>query len=246
MFYFDYNPKNVQYGRIRQQIWTLLHFPFHLSIVLSVEGLRQLATMYNYYLKIFDTFSKSVEGYDGIIHTSKMVDFVNQTLTALYDDGTAKTVRKEWTTTTTQIKQLREISSSGDADHRFSDLFDTLLSKIVVGLGESYGFKVPEKKYSNLSDQQAAFGHLFDFVYQYFFIALGCIFILYGIFAIIVRRHMDVFDWMSVILRFALAATFFGMVGLPYSEALYYPYMGSPWPIPSVCLMIFFGKPPTQ
>jgi len=42
MLYFDNHPTG-HYGTIRQQIWAVLHFPLHLSIVGVVEGAQQLA-----------------------------------------------------------------------------------------------------------------------------------------------------------------------------------------------------------
>jgi len=48
MLYFDNRPPFVDkqgnhYGTIRQQVWSLLHFPLHLGIVGVVEGSQQLA-----------------------------------------------------------------------------------------------------------------------------------------------------------------------------------------------------------
>jgi len=37
MLYFDWY-SDQRFGSIRQQIWTILHFPFHLSLVLFLEG----------------------------------------------------------------------------------------------------------------------------------------------------------------------------------------------------------------
>jgi hypothetical protein len=40
MLYFDALP-DYHFGSIRQQFWAFLHFPFHLFLVLSVEGIAQ-------------------------------------------------------------------------------------------------------------------------------------------------------------------------------------------------------------
>ncbi|KAK3995164.1 bacterial low temperature requirement A protein-domain-containing protein [Cladorrhinum sp. PSN332] len=42
MMYFDNHP-NGHFGTIKQQIWSLLHFPMHLAIVGLVEGAQQVA-----------------------------------------------------------------------------------------------------------------------------------------------------------------------------------------------------------
>src|SRR6266542_3587648 len=40
MLYFDWLT-HQHFGSIRQQIWAFLHFPFHLSLVLFMEGTAQ-------------------------------------------------------------------------------------------------------------------------------------------------------------------------------------------------------------
>jgi hypothetical protein len=40
MLYFDFLPKG-HFGSIRQPIWAFLHFPFHLALVLFMEGLAE-------------------------------------------------------------------------------------------------------------------------------------------------------------------------------------------------------------
>jgi low temperature requirement protein LtrA len=43
MIYFDWNDEE-HFGTIRQQIWSALHFPLHLALVLAVEGVSQCIT----------------------------------------------------------------------------------------------------------------------------------------------------------------------------------------------------------
>lgn len=48
MLYFDYNPKESRhYGTIRAQIWAILHFPFHVSLILILEGVKQMLMFQN-------------------------------------------------------------------------------------------------------------------------------------------------------------------------------------------------------
>lgn len=243
MFYFDYNPKNVHYGSIRQQIWALLHFPFHLSIVLSVEGLRQLSTLYNFNLTVRRIDRDLLQVYDLPANESAIfLDYFNY----FYADGGSKSVLKEIHNITSTIEQLE--TASVESDEYFT-LWNDLLVRLYIALAEYYGIKTPYAKAgaAPLSEDGQLYKivGVFDLVYQYFFIALGVIFLMYGIFAIIVRRHMDVFDYISISLRFIIAAIFVAMVGLylnPASAEAYSDYITSPWPIPQVCLMMFVGK----
>ena len=40
MIYFDWM-NHAGFGAIRQELWAFLHFPFHLALVLMVEGAAQ-------------------------------------------------------------------------------------------------------------------------------------------------------------------------------------------------------------
>ncbi|KAF2214923.1 hypothetical protein CERZMDRAFT_19998, partial [Cercospora zeae-maydis SCOH1-5] len=44
MLYFDALVEDEHIGTIIQQVWSILHFPLHVSLVLSVEGLAQCIT----------------------------------------------------------------------------------------------------------------------------------------------------------------------------------------------------------
>lgn len=244
MFYFDYTPKNVHYGTIRQQIWALLHFPFHLAIVLSVEGLRQLTTAYSFQftaLWLVSLFGPS--DVDGTFTVEQLAAQFNATFLMFYEDGNAKSVLKDWDQIEAEVAQLDTFGDlASDNTDKFYALIDTLVSRLLNGLADYLGIKVPYKKYKSPADQLEATSEVFDLVYQYFFISLGVIFVMYSIFAILVRRQMDIFDILSVVLRFCLAIVFFGMVGLRSNDNAYANYTSSPWPVPQACLMIFVSK----
>jgi hypothetical protein len=56
MFYFDNQPKQ-HYGTIRQQLWSVLHFPLHIAIVLVVEGSQQIVQAHH----VLKTWTKFIE-----------------------------------------------------------------------------------------------------------------------------------------------------------------------------------------
>lgn len=246
MFYFDFNPMKIYYGRFRQQLWTLLHFPFHLAIVLSVEGLRQLATLRNYELMADDMMGKFT-GPTRPNNRSQMIDQFNNAFALFYNDDYAKTVLKEWpivTNWTNELETFMYNSVLQDGDREFmeayNDLYNALVAKLAYYLSEFYGFKFPYRKPGDSGDRFSGFRQLFDLVFRYFFLSLGVIFIMYGIFAILVRRRLDVYDWICVGLRFTPAVVFFAMSEVSSTSALYSSGGGS-WPIPQVCVLIFIG-----
>jgi hypothetical protein len=82
MLYFDNQPKQY-YGTIRQQIWSALHFPFHIGIVLVVEGAQQVVMAY-YILRNFVQFDKEItdicftKNLDGMELTDALTSIVHR------------------------------------------------------------------------------------------------------------------------------------------------------------------------
>lgn len=240
MFYFDYNPRNVHYGSIRQQVWSLLHFPFHLAVVLSVEGLRQLLTFYNLNQTIMQISVDLVEVRDQPV---KEAEILSTFFSFFYNDGNAKSVVKNYDSITSTIEEFATFSID---DPAYTDTWNDLVYKLYIGLTEYYGIKVAYPKPGAAPISEAGefmrILDVFNLAYRYFFISVGVVFAMYGVFAIIVRRHMDIFDYISISLRFIIGGIFIGMLALPTNDIAYKAYIVSPWVIPQVCLMIFTGK----
>ena len=70
---------------------------------------------------------------------------------------------------------------------------------------------------------------MFDLVYEYYFISFGIIFLIFGIFTLLVRRKKNILDYLSVAIRGVVAVIMFGMIGLYTvgSEDAYYAYLHS-------------------
>jgi hypothetical protein len=81
MFYFDNQPKQ-NYGTIRQQIWSALHFPLHIGIVLVVEGAQQVV-LAHYVISKVDEFNAKVDevcktqALEGVELTNALTNFVD-------------------------------------------------------------------------------------------------------------------------------------------------------------------------
>ncbi|KAI5840824.1 bacterial low temperature requirement A protein-domain-containing protein [Morchella snyderi] len=237
MFYFDYTPRDIHYGTIRQQIWAMLHFPFHLSLVLVVEGLRQLTTMQSFNLLATDIGATVVLLEP--LTPSGLAEYFRDIFLIIYEDGTSKSVLKGYSKILSTIDAME---ATPTPSVEYESYLHTILFDAYTGLGEYYGIKAPKE--ADSTQQLIAMLRVFDLVFQYFFIALGVVFLLYGVFAIIVRRHMDVFDYVSIGLRFLASLTFFSMLGLyfnPIKRDSYINFMwGGPWPVPTVCFIMIF------
>ena len=247
MYYFDYNPKHGQYGVLKQQFWTLLHFPFHLSIVLSMEGLRQLSTLYGlakYFEKEFATFPPD------IAQVTDVMKWFTDHFVYLYNEGSSKTVLKSNSAIEAEIKNLTALSNSGNEDDYLFAIMD-LESQLLVGIMEYYGMKASKSKDSkdkdaNRYDLLMKKFKVFDLVFEYYFISFGIIFMIFGIFTFLVRPHRNIYDFIAVAIRVLVGVSMFSMIGLYTigSEEAYTKYLYGPWPIPQVCIILVGGKYP--
>lgn len=258
MFYFDYTPRGVHYGTIRQQFWAVLHFPFHMAIVLAVEGLRQLSTWwsfnqaYNFVWARFD--AAAISSPDPQQSWEAFLDEVAAFLQYLYDDGNAKIVMKHFGSIQEEIASLRATSWDDKSNNTVIDLYQ-IHYDMLSGFAEWYGIKVPKSKEKDLTVAEifnanldvSAFNPIleimkvYDLVYSYFFISLAVVFCMYGIFGLFVRRRKDGWDYFSVSWRFAIALSFIALERLKLNENLYRNFMRSPWPIPMVAFIMLFA-----
>lgn len=248
MFYFDYTPRGVHYGTIRQQFWAVLHFPFHLSIVLSVEGLRQLATWWSYH-QAWKTLNSPFE--QPFTSNSAFQYYLAETktfLTSLYEDGTAKQVVKDWKSIQDQLTTLQG-SSYNNKTQGFNTTLYEIQMDVVTGLADYYGIKKPKKKVPKYNvtttldygqfDPEKTVLDGFHIVYTYFFTAMAVVFFMYGILGLFVRRKKDGWDYFSVALRFIVGFTFIGIERIERDTPMWTNFLRSPWPIPTVAIILF-------
>lgn len=83
MLYFD-QTEAERVGTIRQQVWTILHFPFHACILLVVEGLARLSVwrkIINIIIPFLDEFNKVNDKWTD----SELISHLNETLNTLYE-----------------------------------------------------------------------------------------------------------------------------------------------------------------
>jgi len=248
MFYFDYTPRNTHYGSIRQQIWALLHFPFHLCLVLIMEGLRQLSIWWAFYSGV--SFYYNVLAHEKM---SEAIPSLKEYFEDLYNESASTTVLKEYPTLIADLDLLGEGEYNESTREK---LVDQVTNALFVGLSEFYGVEVPESEIEPepITSEKApsetiefftgplkAVGGLYVLVYHYFFVSLGLVFVALAAFTVLVRRKKDIYDWFAVALRGITAVVFFGLSG-QYANGIHSDHstlLLSPWPVPVVCLVLF-------
>ncbi|KAF3227651.1 hypothetical protein TWF106_009161 [Orbilia oligospora] len=136
MLYFDDEP-NYVYSTVPQQLWAILHFPFHLAVILFVEGQQQLMiwqgiiTALNILGASLDTAYNNGGKTNGGVIANSVLDVIND----FFPEGTAKIVASE----PAFVFNLAPMRDSGDATF-IRDQIDKLWDLCAVVFGLVIGF----------------------------------------------------------------------------------------------------------
>lgn len=245
-FCFDNFPHG-HYGTIRQQIWSVLHFPFQLGIVGLVEGSQQVALaryVLRNWAKIYSSIDESCfeENLDGEKLRDKLFElleywhFTSKTETQNYQRITEAAI---W-----QIGNTTDICSKANAtEYKSNNTFPTLFLNMTVdmfnGVYVGLGMKLPADKLEKHTATEIAVKS-WRLVYLYFWVSFCIIMACSIIFLVLIRRHRhDLFDFISIGSRtvsLVLGALFCALVS---NEVGLYRFLGSPAVLP-VCLVLIF------
>ncbi|KAE9987055.1 hypothetical protein EG328_003837 [Venturia inaequalis] len=262
MLYFDNQPK-TRYGTIRQQIWSVLHFPLHLAIVGAVEGAQQMV-LARYTLSNASKFSAKcvdyciVKNYNGTKLTDALTtavdyfQFQDKPEAAKQYDVIMKTIYQYGNTTgfcsvESLAAQLKE-NANKTPDKSGYYTISELVMEVTGGLFQANGAKLP--KTGANSDPSASVEHAFLTVYEYYFASWITLFTCSIIFLYLVHKDKktDVFDWLANLTRFAglfictglFAVAFKTHNGIPGTVSdTVRTILGGPYAVPIVVVILF-------
>ncbi|KAF5853819.1 hypothetical protein GGP41_006590 [Bipolaris sorokiniana] len=249
--YFDNFPHG-HYGTIRQQIWSLLHFPLQIAIVGVVEGSQQLA-LARYIINNTNKASGKITQYcqlenlDGEKLQDKLMDLLDY-----YElDGKLETRSffHEARNAIWKIGNTTDICLSDKSDgYTFADenkysnwpaAFKDLSYAISNGLYTGLGMKLPMDKLEKHSPLEVGL-HAWKLVYLYFWTSFCILVLCLVIFLFLIRRHKaDLFDYTSVISRMSAFCVGAAMLALMANDAKIYAAIESPALLP-VCVVLLF------
>lgn len=162
VLYFD-QIEHDRFGTIRQQIWTILHYPLHIAILLTVEVSNQFITFWiareniNGLMKRFPIYYEYT-GND----TTAFVSRLNESL--IYFNGNFKE------------KNIPDYNTIPEDDDRIMVIVDDTLYSFVTWLFKTFGFKLSEDLAQQAKDGAGNFSAIaqaFTVVFIFFFLC-GC------------------------------------------------------------------------
>lgn len=239
MLYFDQiSPDRM--GTIREHIWVILHFPFHVCVVLVVEGLSRLS-VWRKLTDVTSTLQTSFINVPQNLAGQDLVNYLNNTLSS----------------------QLNNFTSFQGSDIAAPDLttnYATILSangnKTIMQQGINSTFngalywvcqnlKVRIDPANNNETEMAYLAEIyasFTSVFIYFFTFAGCVLMLLAILFLLGKRRKLRGEILAVCIRaiFGLTITLLAFMGVPQvaqsNSSAYVAYMFSAWMLPTVLI----------
>ena len=240
MLYFD-QIEPGRFGTIRVQIWTLLHFPLHVAILLTEEGSSK-----------FILWWTLVQNYPDVTALQAYLDL---TIVGINEIATPERVNK---TSTLSRYLVAPTLGSGPMFAKFNEMNLTCKEKVTEILyftdktGESVatvvftssGILSPPLIVHASDDpvQLSEFITLFDTVFYFFFVAAGCVLISLGLLYWCGKKHKTSGEMASIVCRIT-AGVGLGLIAVIHTNTTAFrSYILSPWLIPTVVFTFFVGK----
>ena len=246
MLYFDQvQPERM--GTLRQHIWAVLHFPFHISILLVVEGLSRLSV----WRKLLDIMVPLRDSFTiGLPQNATLeaqVVYLKKTLFDIYS--------KFESSGQTQIEQpdlqkwYDEITNSNGNKTAVSEAINQVYAGGVTWV--LHNFKIEPPKSSDAeSDTDTVNGvfKLYNTVFVYFFTFAGLALILLAILFMLGKRHKLRGELLSVCVRifFGVGISLLTLMAIPKLKdregSAFDAYIFSAWMLPTVLITYFIGE----
>jgi hypothetical protein len=222
----------------KQQIYTMLHFPFHLCLALTLEGLRTWTVIANVqynFKKINGYIDKAIGQTPNVYRLQefnattgeKIVSTLNNTIVSFGFDKSAT-----WGSMQTTLIKMRlawqddpatigvGVPSASGAQNKSAALkyyFTELVSLVQNEQFVANSLVVPEvqikaAKGSGVAKMEAYFA-VFKMIFVYFFVCTACVIFALGLFRSMSIGPRDKYDTVMIIVRMAMGL-FLGLLGL--------------------------------
>lgn len=245
MLYFD-QVDNKRFGTIRQQFWALAHFPFHISLVLLMEGTARFITWRNA-IEVVDLL---ILRFDEIYSSSNDTLVLAADFSAFSKD-LLKTVEADVSKfNVTQYIYDLAAESEWDSDAAFVAV-DGIFGTLINATFKFFKIQASKKDLSpKPKDNSAAVKpdpltdlynalKVYDLVFVYFFIAAGLTLIMMAILIALAKKGKCAGDYTAILLRLLVGCALAMISIVKINTAAQQKFLYSAWMLPSVLLALF-------
>lgn len=224
----------MKYGSIRQQIWTQLHFPLHVALILLAEASQIIALTLDVTIKLRhlkDTISFACE--EPLPDPESAVLLLNNTI---------KDMEINFNRAHTQESTIRRILDSLQASPSLcvqdnsvgsvpTQLLASLMGNVTAALFSSMKLTPPEIDPGHVDNHilMMEYVKFFEFIYLYYFVVASVTMFLFAAFVLLTLRHpRPLFRGIAVGTRIVLGFFLLSLTFFVKSLPLTYKFMTSP------------------
>lgn len=252
MLYFDQvQPERM--GTLRQHIWAVLHFPFHVCILLVVEGLSRLSV----WRKVLDVVLPLQHAADDILFEgadlTKTIGQLNSSLSSAYGKFPHSAVAVP------DLDKYYELINSGigngTSEHNTTAIelgVHDIYQQGLLWICENFkvnATKAEDSPNATSEERAAAVFHLFETVFTYFFVFAGLNLLILGLLFLLGKRRKLRGELLSVGVRWVAGLglilltimTAPALGGSTNSGNSLHAYMYSSWMLPTVLIVYLIG-----
>ncbi|GFF41378.1 hypothetical protein IFM58399_06241 [Aspergillus lentulus] len=234
--YFDVSPRGPL-GKISQQAWAQLHFPFHVALILLLEGSQILALTLDVTLKLTyltETILFACE--EPRPEAEVAIRLLRSTIADMEIDY-GRGAMKEKAIISDILEEIPTLplcptNVTSNVYFLTHDRIDDLVGNVTAALFSSMGITPSEgRDISQLNNSQLLmmYVEVLGFVYVYFFVVASIAMFLFAAFTLLAHRHQrKLYVGIGVAVRLVLAVLVLGMVSFVQHFALAYSFMTSP------------------
>ena len=249
MLYFD-QVETERVGTIRQQIWTLMHFPYHVAILLVVEGVTQLAVWRKLIDYIFPLQDQIMSNGPDPQNAVEVVGYLKETMKSFFEpfeEGLGGLV--------IQTPDLDPYYNNVTKAIQTQDqnLLEASKANILInGLNfAAQNFKIAPPEGTSNADPTAFFEGIFitfNTVVVYFFLASGIAVIMTAVLYLLGKRHKVRMDLFSIAFRVlvGIGLSLLVIMGLAPDNSQASEngamYAIGPWMLPTVAIVYAVGE----
>lgn len=241
MIYFDWLNRS-HFGSFREGLWTFLHFPFHLALVLLVEGAAQfilwrkivevVASVNKLFLAAEESFTSASSAELSVLFsnvTNVVFERFNPEFTRTIEDA-QKAIYGIGNTTFNSTEQLRQVT--------------TLFAVIQDSLFDSFGIEAPKSAMQmtgaiDPNDEWRKNMDAFVLIFVYLFVSAGVTLILMNALNFISRPRKTAGDYMRIGVDFVVGISLCSIASIVHTEGGF-EFAQSAWILPTVALCFVF------
>ncbi|KAG8526054.1 uncharacterized protein KY384_000816 [Bacidia gigantensis] len=244
MLYFD-QVDAKRFGTIRQQFWALAHFPFHISLVLLLEGCSRFISFRNAIEVVLTVQTYFVDAYGSFVDQDNVsLPDLGANLTKIANTYLKDNLQADLTKyNITPYVDALVASGNATSDEAFNDA-DQILNTITTAIFKYFKIEAPKSMAKKASGDKDPFSDLttilsvYDLVFQYFFAAAGCTLVMMAIMVALSKKGKVAGDYAVISIRAVIGAglALVALVSTNYTARDNFLY--TPWMLPTVLFAI--------